>query len=127
MKLYNWSDTLAKSKLSPERRARIQAEVEQEMLEMTRIARRPPPLDPTPVRPCPWRRARSERRGQRPPRAFGWRLAEQGQSVSRRVALLSEALRLNLVALGLVAHYLGPLRAVYHRPSRLGNGLDKDL
>jgi DNA-binding XRE family transcriptional regulator len=34
MKLHNWSDTLAKSKLSPERRARIQAEVEQEMLEM---------------------------------------------------------------------------------------------
>jgi len=34
MKLQKWSDTLAKSKLSPERRARIQAEVEQELLEM---------------------------------------------------------------------------------------------
>jgi DNA-binding phage protein len=34
MKLHKWSDTLAKSKLSPERRARIQAEVEQELLEM---------------------------------------------------------------------------------------------
>jgi hypothetical protein len=34
MKLYRWSDTLVKSKLSPERRARIQAEVEQELLEM---------------------------------------------------------------------------------------------
>ncbi|HEY6908236.1 MAG TPA: hypothetical protein VI356_02635 [Myxococcales bacterium] len=27
MRLHKWSDTLAKSKLSPERRARIQAEV----------------------------------------------------------------------------------------------------
>jgi DNA-binding XRE family transcriptional regulator len=34
MKLQKWSDTLAKSNLSPERRARIQAEVEQELLEM---------------------------------------------------------------------------------------------
>lgn len=34
MKRHKWSDTLAKSKLSPERRARIQAEVEQELLEM---------------------------------------------------------------------------------------------
>jgi hypothetical protein len=34
MKLHKWSETLAKSKLSPERRARIQAEVEQELLEM---------------------------------------------------------------------------------------------
>jgi len=34
MKLYRWSDALVKSQLSPERRARIQAEVEQELLEM---------------------------------------------------------------------------------------------
>src|SRR5205085_1390250 len=34
MKLHKWSDTLAKSKLSPERRARIEADVEQELLEM---------------------------------------------------------------------------------------------
>jgi DNA-binding XRE family transcriptional regulator len=34
MKLHKWSDTLAKSKLSLERRARIQAEVEQQLLEM---------------------------------------------------------------------------------------------
>jgi DNA-binding XRE family transcriptional regulator len=34
MKLHKWSDTLAKSKISPDRRARIQAEVEQELLEM---------------------------------------------------------------------------------------------
>jgi hypothetical protein len=34
MKLHKWSDILAKSKLSPERRARIQAEVEQELLDM---------------------------------------------------------------------------------------------
>lgn len=34
MKVHKWSDTLAKSKLSPERRARIQADVEQELLEM---------------------------------------------------------------------------------------------
>ena len=34
MMLHKWSDTLAKSKLSPEGRARIQAEVEQELLAM---------------------------------------------------------------------------------------------
>jgi len=34
MKAHKWSETLAKSKLSPERRARIQADVEQELLEM---------------------------------------------------------------------------------------------
>jgi|SRR4051794_4090032 hypothetical protein len=34
MKLHKCSDSLAKSKISPERRARIQAEVEQELLEM---------------------------------------------------------------------------------------------
>jgi DNA-binding phage protein len=34
MKFHKWSDTLAKSKLSPERRALIQAEVDQELLEM---------------------------------------------------------------------------------------------
>ena len=34
MKLHKWSDTLSRSKLSPERRARIQGEVQQALLEM---------------------------------------------------------------------------------------------
>lgn len=34
MKLHKWADSLAKSRLSAERRARIQAEVEQGLLEM---------------------------------------------------------------------------------------------
>lgn len=34
MKLHKWSDSLAKSKLSPQRRARIEADVDQELLEM---------------------------------------------------------------------------------------------
>jgi DNA-binding XRE family transcriptional regulator len=34
MKLHKWSDTLARSKLSPDRRTRIRAEVEQKLLEM---------------------------------------------------------------------------------------------
>jgi len=34
MKLHKWSDTLAKSKLSTERRSRIRTEVARELLEM---------------------------------------------------------------------------------------------
>jgi hypothetical protein len=34
MKLHKWSDALAKSKLSAERRARIQADVEHDLLEI---------------------------------------------------------------------------------------------
>jgi hypothetical protein len=34
MKLHKWSDTLAKSRVSPQRRARIEAEVDQGLLEM---------------------------------------------------------------------------------------------
>jgi len=34
MKVHNWSEALAKSKLSPERRARVQADVDQELLKM---------------------------------------------------------------------------------------------
>jgi hypothetical protein len=34
MNLHKWSDTLAKSKLSPDRQARIEADVDQKLLEM---------------------------------------------------------------------------------------------